>query len=107
MKNSIAPAVVCCFIFAAYVLGQANQKPVEPCCCKHLQQIADDLHWIRESMSKPFIPPPNSFNVPHSGKGGEFKDPGNINEYKIEPIDLGKPDFKSPPKPEKPKLPRK
>jgi hypothetical protein len=64
MKKIIITAVVCCSVLAAYVAGQnqTKEKHIEPCCCKHTQQIAEDLHWIREKMSKPFVPPPNFTN---------------------------------------------
>jgi hypothetical protein len=92
MKKIIVTVVICCSIFAAYVTGQNNtpkQKTIEPCCCKHTQQIAEDLHWIRESMSKPFVPP--KISLP------EFpdppKDPGklNVTPFKIPDIDSPKP----------------
>jgi hypothetical protein len=91
MKNSIVPTVVCCLIFAAYVAGQSNQKPVEPCCCKHQQQIAEDLHWIRESMSKPFVPPPDIKGIGDL-PAIEKLEPAkfNFNEPNIEPINFPK-----------------
>jgi hypothetical protein len=59
MKKIIVTTAVCCSLFAAYVAGQnqTKQKIIEPCCCKHTQQIAEDLHWIREQFSKPYKPP--------------------------------------------------
>jgi hypothetical protein len=90
MKKIIVTTVICCSVFAAYVAGQQNtpkQKTIEPCCCKHTQQIAEDIHWLREQLSKPFIPP----KTIHSGDGGEFQDPGKIN---VTPIKL--PDIDSP-----------
>ena len=66
MKEFCKNAVVIVLLFAAYAFGQNNQqKPVKHCCCEHTQQIADDLHWIRNQLSKPFIPPPDIiFNNP-------------------------------------------
>jgi hypothetical protein len=61
MKKTIIVTAVCFLVFAGYIAGQSQtkEKHIEPCCCKHTQQIAEDLHWIREKMSKPFIPPPD------------------------------------------------
>jgi hypothetical protein len=61
MKKIIVTSIICCSIFAAYVAGQnqTKEKRIENCCCKHTQQIAEDLHWIREKMEKPFIAPPD------------------------------------------------
>jgi hypothetical protein len=75
MKKIIVTTVVCCSIFAAFVAGQnqTKEKHIENCCCKHTQQIAEDLHWIREKMSKPFIPPP------------DIKLPGNPEPIKKQP----------------------
>jgi hypothetical protein len=67
MKKTIIVTAVCSLVFAGYLVGQnqTKEKRIENCCCKHTQQIAEDLHWIRESMSKPFIPPPNiNFDEP-------------------------------------------
>jgi hypothetical protein len=69
MKKTIIVTVVCSLVFAGYIVGQnqTKEKRIENCCCKHTQQIADDLHWIREQMSKPYTPP----EIPL------FEDPGN------------------------------
>jgi hypothetical protein len=77
MKKIIVTTVVCCSIFAAYLAGQnqTKEKRIENCCCKHTQQIADDLHWIREQMSKPYTPP----EIPL------FKDPGSLTPIKKQP----------------------
>jgi hypothetical protein len=96
MKKSIIVTSVCCLVFGAFVIGQQNtpkQKTIEPCCCKHTQQIAEDLHWIREKMEKPFIPPPDI-----SGTRG-FKDPGNLKapEFNFPPLDP--PNYRTPKKP--------
>jgi hypothetical protein len=73
MKKTIIVTSITCLVFGAFVLGQNQnkEKRIEPCCCKHTQQIADDLHWIRESMSKPFKRPP------------DIIDPGNPDDIKI------------------------
>jgi hypothetical protein len=96
-KTIIVTAIVCCSIFAAYVAGQSQtkEKHIEPCCCKHTQQIAEDLHWIRNQMSKPYIPR----DIPI------FEDPGNppdvpppkIPEFNIK-VDDGKINFPKSPK---------
>lgn len=59
MKNTIVPTLVIIALYASFSLGQANQKHVKHCCCEHTQQMADDLRWIREKMSKPYKVPPN------------------------------------------------
>jgi hypothetical protein len=76
MKKTVIVTTFGCFVLAAYVLGQnqTKEKRIEPCCCKHTQQIAEDLHWIRESMSKPFVPP----KLNHSEHGKEPKDTGKL-----------------------------
>jgi hypothetical protein len=71
MKKTIIVTTVCFLILAGYIAGQSQTKErhIEPCCCKHTQQIADDLHWIRKKMEKPFVPPPDVImpgNPPHS-----------------------------------------
>jgi hypothetical protein len=61
MKKIIVTTAVCCSIFAAFVVGQnqTKEKHIEPCCCKHTQQIAEDIHWLREKLSKPYKAPPD------------------------------------------------
>jgi hypothetical protein len=90
MKKIIVTTVICCSVFAAYLYGQNNlpkQKIIEPCCCKHSQQIADDLHWIREKLSKPYKAPPDIIDP------GPIVDPGklNVTPFKIPDIDSPKP----------------
>jgi hypothetical protein len=90
MKKIIVTTVIGCSVFAAYVAGQNNtpkQKTIEPCCCKHTQQIAEDLHWIRESMSKDIVFP----EIPLFEHPDPPKDPGKIN---ITPFKI--PDINSP-----------
>jgi hypothetical protein len=101
MKKIIVTTVVCSLVLAGYIVGQNQnkEKRIENCCCKHTQQIAEDLHWIRESMSKPFIPPPGFTNP------GDFTDPGNPDN--LPPIKVQKfnftldepPNFRTPKKP--------
>jgi hypothetical protein len=89
MKKFIVTTAVCCSIFAAFVAGQSQtkEKHIEPCCCKHMQQIAEDLHWIREQLSKPYKAPPDVIDP------GPLKDPGklNVTPLKIPDIDSPKP----------------
>jgi hypothetical protein len=90
MKKIIVTTAVCCSIFVAFVTGQNNapkQKIIEPCCCKHTQQIAEDLHWIRESMSKPYVHP----EIPLFEHPDPPKDPGKLN---VTPLKI--PDINSP-----------
>jgi hypothetical protein len=91
MKKIIVTTAVCCSIFAAFVAGQNNtkEKHIENCCCKHMQQIAEDLHWIRESMSKPYVHP----EIPLFEHPDPPKDPGklNVTPFKIPDIDSPKP----------------
>jgi hypothetical protein len=97
MKKTIIVTTVCCLVFGAFVLGQQNtkkEKHIEPCCCKHTQQIAEDLHWFREQMEKPFISP-GGFKDP----GGlinpsGFKDPGNPDD--LPPLKVPKFNFPKP-----------
>ena len=76
MKKTIIVTSVCFLVFAGYIAGQSQtkEKHIEPCCCKHTQQIAEDLHWIRKKMEKPFIPPP------------DFTNPGLPENVKTEPV---------------------
>jgi hypothetical protein len=93
MKKFIVTTTVCCLIFAAFVAGQnqTKEKRIENCCCKHTQQIAEDLHWIRTSMSKPFVPPDILLQ--------EFPDePKELEKLSIPPFKI--PDINSP-KPKK------
>jgi hypothetical protein len=95
MKKTIIVTIVCSLVLAGYLIGQNQnkEKRIENCCCKHIQQIAEDLHWIRTSMSKPFIPPP------------DIVDPGNPDN--LPPIKVQKfnftldepPNFRTPKKP--------
>jgi hypothetical protein len=90
MKKIIVTAIICCSVFAVYVAGQNNppkQKFIESCCCKHTQQIAEDLHWIRESMSKPYKSP----DVPIFEFPDPPQDPGKLN---VTPLKI--PDINSP-----------
>jgi hypothetical protein len=95
MKKIIVTTAVCCSIFAAFVAGQnqTKEKHIEPCCCKHMQQMADDIHWLRGQLSKPFVPPPDIKGI------GEFKDPGNLKapefNFTLDPP----PNFRTPKKP--------
>jgi hypothetical protein len=81
MKKTIIVTAICFLVFAGYIVGQnqTKEKHIENCCCKHTQQIAEDLHWIRTSMSKPFIPPPGFTNP------GDFADPGSLTPIKKQP----------------------
>jgi hypothetical protein len=98
MKKIIVTSVICCSVFAAYVFGQnktPKQKTIEPCCCKHTQQIAEDLHWIRESMSKPFIPP----KLTEIKDPGPLIDPGVPKLPKFEVPDIDTPNYRTPKRP--------
>ncbi len=91
MKNALMPTLVLVVALSAWSLGQAR-RPVEPCCCKHMQQLADDVHWMREKMSKPYVPP----KIPDIGPGRDFKpiEPieldTTIDTTPIKPVDLNK-----------------
>jgi hypothetical protein len=91
MKKIIVTTAVCCSIFAAFVTGQnqTKEKHIENCCCKHTQQIAEDLRWIREKMSKPYIHP----EIPLPKLPSLPEDPGklNVTPLKIPDIDSPKP----------------
>jgi len=88
MKQFAFSTTVILIVFAAYSYGQANQKPpAKNCCCEHTQQIAEDLHWIREQLSKPFV-------------GGEHvtpNDPGDIEMPDFTPPKINKPNFNNTP----------
>jgi hypothetical protein len=98
MKKSIIVTAVCCLVFGAFVIGQQNtpkQKTIEPCCCKHTQQIAEDLHWIREQLSKPYMPP----ELPQIIDPGNPKNPPQLKvpEFNFPPLDP--PHYRTPKKP--------
>jgi hypothetical protein len=97
MKKTVIVTSIACLVFGAFVLGQnqTKEKRIEPCCCKHTQQIADDLHWIRESMSKPYVPPElPALKIPEpSIKHGELK----VTQFDFKLKDP--PNFKTPKKP--------
>jgi hypothetical protein len=97
MKKIIVTTAVCCSIFAAFVAGQnqTKEKHIEPCCCKHTQQIAEDLHWIREKMSKPYVPP----EIPLPTKVGN---PENLPPIKVTEFNFTldpPPNYRTPKKP--------
>jgi hypothetical protein len=97
MKKIIVTSVICCSVFAAYVFAQnktPKQKTIEPCCCKHSQQIAEDIHWIREQLSKPYKAPPDVSPM----------EPINIQDVSIEVPkfdipDIDTPNYRTPKKP--------
>jgi hypothetical protein len=38
---------------SAYAIGQNQQKPPQKhCCCEHIQQIANDIHYVTEGLRK-------------------------------------------------------
>ncbi len=51
-KKFLIAALLIVGLYAAYATGQ-SRKPVENCCCKHNQQMAEDIHRIAEFMLKP------------------------------------------------------
>lgn len=61
MKTQITVTTLClALVLTAYTLGQSQRTKEPECsCCPHTKQIAEDLHWIREKMSKPYVPPPD------------------------------------------------
>lgn len=85
MKNVLMPTLVLVVALSAWSLGQAR-RPVEPCCCKHMQQLADDVHWMREKMSKPFVAPPHNEYKP----AGPIELDTTIDTTPIKPVDLNK-----------------
>jgi hypothetical protein len=95
MKKIIVTTVVCCSIFAAFVAGQnqTKEKHIENCCCKHTQQIAEDLHWIRETLSKPYKAPPNVKDP------GPLSDTGNLKAPEFNFTLDEPPNFRTPKKP--------
>ncbi len=72
MKKIVPMIVLILIAVTAYAYGQVNRKPLKNCCCEHTQQIAEDLRWIRQTMSKPYKAPPDIKGI------GEFKDPGKV-----------------------------
>lgn len=101
MKKPVVIAVAICIAVTAYAFGQNNKKPnIKPCCCEHVQQIAEDLRWIRQHMAKPYKAPQDiKLNMP------DFKAP-EVSSPKYDIKNPGPAKVPAPPK-QAPKTPLK